>query len=115
MLIPSHDKLFPVLLNQIVQRTQLLAAETARRREFDWFEPENFWHAGTLWSCANARKSSYERMVQPSGQRLIDLGGTAATRKLADVKPLETSLPFEPAAMSTCGFMDRGSGSKSRT
>ena len=44
----------------------------------------------------NDAVGSYERMVQPSGQRLIDLGGTAATRELADLKPLEASLRLAP-------------------
>jgi DNA recombination protein RmuC len=47
-------------------------------------------------SAFNDAVGSYERMVQPSGQRLIDLGGTAATRELAGVKPLETSLRLAP-------------------
>jgi DNA recombination protein RmuC len=47
-------------------------------------------------SAFNEAVGSYERMVQPSGQRLIDLGGTAAPRELAEVKPLEASLRLAP-------------------
>ena len=47
-------------------------------------------------SAFNDAVGSYERMVQPSGQRLIDLGGTSATRELAEVKPLEASLRLAP-------------------
>ena len=48
-------------------------------------------------SAFNDAVGSYERMVQPSGQRLLELGGTAAARELADVPPLETSLRLAPA------------------
>jgi DNA recombination protein RmuC len=44
----------------------------------------------------NDAVSSYQSRVVPSGDRLIDLGGTAANRPLAEVKPLETSLRLAP-------------------
>jgi DNA recombination protein RmuC len=44
----------------------------------------------------NEAVGSYERMVQPSGQRLIDLGGTAVTRELPEVKPIEGTLRLAP-------------------
>jgi DNA recombination protein RmuC len=47
-------------------------------------------------SAFNEAVGSYERMVQPSGQRLLELGGTAAARELAEVAPLETSLRLAP-------------------
>ncbi len=47
-------------------------------------------------SAFNDAVGSYERMVQPSGQRLLELGGTTATRELAEVKPLETALRLAP-------------------
>jgi DNA recombination protein RmuC len=47
-------------------------------------------------SAFNDAVGSYERMVQPSGQRLLELGGTAASRELAEVAPLETSLRLAP-------------------
>jgi DNA recombination protein RmuC len=47
-------------------------------------------------SAFNDAVGSYERMVQPSGQRLLELGGTAAERELAELKPLETSLRLAP-------------------
>ena len=43
-------------------------------------------------SAFNDAVGSYERMVRPSGERLLELGGTAAARELADVPPLQTSL-----------------------
>jgi DNA recombination protein RmuC len=47
-------------------------------------------------SAFNEAVGSYERMVQPSGQRLIDLGGTAVTRELPEVKPIEGTLRLAP-------------------
>lgn len=45
----------------------------------------------------NDAVSSYQSRVLPSGERLIDLGGTAANRPLAEVKPLETALRLAPS------------------
>jgi hypothetical protein len=47
-------------------------------------------------SAFNDAVGSYERMVQPSGQRLLELGGTAAERELAELKPLDASLRLAP-------------------
>jgi DNA recombination protein RmuC len=47
-------------------------------------------------SAFNDAVGSYERMVQPSGARLLELGGTAATRELAEIAPLEASLRLAP-------------------
>jgi DNA recombination protein RmuC len=47
-------------------------------------------------SAFNDAVGSYERMVQPSGQRLLELGGTAAARELAEIAPLETTLRLAP-------------------
>ena len=44
----------------------------------------------------NDAVGSYERMVQPSGQRLLELGGTSAERELAELKPLEATLRLAP-------------------
>jgi DNA recombination protein RmuC len=44
----------------------------------------------------NDAVGSYERMVQPSGQRLIELGGTDAGREFNEVKPIETALRLPP-------------------
>jgi DNA recombination protein RmuC len=44
----------------------------------------------------NEAVGSYERMVVPSGQRLIALGGTDAGKELNEVKPIETSLRLTP-------------------
>jgi len=48
----------------------------------------------------NEAVGSYERMVVPSGQRLIALGGTDAGKEFNEVKPIETALrpPPEPGA-----------------
>ena len=40
----------------------------------------------------NDAVGSYERMVRPSGERLLKLGGMDAGKELAEVPPLETSL-----------------------
>jgi len=47
-------------------------------------------------SAFNEAVGSYERMVRPSGQHLLELGGTDAQRELADVARLETSLRLAP-------------------
>ncbi len=39
---------------------------------------------------------SYERMVRPSGERLVRLGGGVESKTLADIKPLDTSLRLPP-------------------
>ena len=43
----------------------------------------------------NDAVGSYERMVRPSGERLLKLGGTDAGKELAEVQPLETALRIE--------------------
>ncbi|MEK0451051.1 MAG: hypothetical protein RL088_3319 [Verrucomicrobiota bacterium] len=40
----------------------------------------------------NDAVGSYERMVRPSGERLLKLGGADGGKEIAEVKPLETSL-----------------------
>lgn len=40
----------------------------------------------------NDAVGSYERMVRPSGEKLLKLGGGAAVKDLAEIKPLETTL-----------------------
>jgi len=40
----------------------------------------------------NDAVGSYERMVRPSGERLLTLGGKDAGKELAEVQPLEASL-----------------------
>jgi DNA recombination protein RmuC len=47
-------------------------------------------------SAFNEAVSSYQSRVQPSGQRLLELGGVAAPKELADVPQLETSLRLVP-------------------
>ena len=47
-------------------------------------------------SAFNDAVGSYERMVRPSGERLLELGGTAATRPLPEIQTLETSLRLAP-------------------
>lgn len=44
----------------------------------------------------NDAVGSYERMVLPSGQRLIELGGTTAAKELSDVRPLDATLRLAP-------------------
>jgi DNA recombination protein RmuC len=44
----------------------------------------------------NDAVGSYERMVLPSGQRLLELGGTTAAKELAEVRPLDTTLRLAP-------------------
>ena len=46
-------------------------------------------------SAFNDAVGSYERMVRPSGERLLKLGGTDAGKELAEVLPLETALRIE--------------------
>ena len=43
----------------------------------------------------NDAVGSYERMVRPSGERLLKLGGTDAGKALAEVPPPEASLRME--------------------
>ena len=44
----------------------------------------------------NEAVGSYERMVVPSGTRLLALGGTDAGKELTEVKPIETALRLPP-------------------
>jgi DNA recombination protein RmuC len=37
---------------------------------------------------------SYQRMVRPSGEKLVKLGGGGAAKELADIKPLDATLRF---------------------
>ena len=46
----------------------------------------------------NDAVGSYERMVRPSGEKLLKLGGGAAGKELADVQPLELTLRLPPQA-----------------
>jgi DNA recombination protein RmuC len=48
-------------------------------------------------SAYNDAVGSYERMVRPSGERVLELGGTSAGKELAEVPPLETALRLAPA------------------
>ena len=49
-------------------------------------------------SAFNEAVGSYERMVVPSGTRLLALGGTDAGKELTEVKPIETALRLPPTA-----------------
>jgi len=44
----------------------------------------------------NDAVGSYERMVRPSGEKLLKLGGGAGGRALADVEPLDATLRLPP-------------------
>ena len=44
----------------------------------------------------NDAVGSYERMVRPTGEKLLKLGGGATDRELADVQPLEPGLRLPP-------------------
>ncbi|MGD0411467.1 MAG: DNA recombination protein RmuC [Verrucomicrobiota bacterium] len=44
----------------------------------------------------NDAVGSYERMVRPSGERLLKLGGNAAAKGLADIQPLDATLRLPP-------------------
>jgi DNA recombination protein RmuC len=44
----------------------------------------------------NDAVGSYERMVRPSGDRLLKLGGNAAAKGLADIQPLDATLRLPP-------------------
>jgi DNA recombination protein RmuC len=46
----------------------------------------------------NDAVGSYERMVRPSGERLLKLGGNAAAKELADIQPLDATLRLPPPA-----------------
>lgn len=48
-------------------------------------------------SAFNEAVASYESRVKPSGERLLQLGGTPAVEELANVQPLQTSLRLAPA------------------
>jgi DNA recombination protein RmuC len=45
----------------------------------------------------NDAVGSYERMVRPSGERLLKLGGNAAAKGLPDVQPLDATLRLPPS------------------
>jgi DNA recombination protein RmuC len=45
----------------------------------------------------NDAVGSYERMVRPSGEKLLKLGGGAGGKALAEVEPLEATLRLPPA------------------
>jgi len=51
-------------------------------------------------SAFNDAVGSYERMVRPSGERLLQLGGTTADKDLAEVQPLEASLRLPTSSQS---------------
>ena len=44
----------------------------------------------------NDAVGSYERMVRPSGERLLKLGGNAAAKALPDIQPLDATLRLPP-------------------
>jgi DNA recombination protein RmuC len=44
----------------------------------------------------NDAVGSYERMVRPSGERLLKLGGNAGARGLPDIQPLDATLRLPP-------------------
>jgi DNA recombination protein RmuC len=44
----------------------------------------------------NDAVGSYERMVRPSGERLTNLGGSAAGKELADVQPVQAMFRLPP-------------------
>lgn len=45
----------------------------------------------------NDAVGSYERMVRPSGEKLLKLGGTVSGKELADVQPIEGTLRLPPS------------------
>jgi len=49
-------------------------------------------------SAFNDAVGSYERMVKPSGERLLKLGTTASGKELADIQPLDATLRLPPTA-----------------
>ena len=49
----------------------------------------------------NDAVGSYERMVRPSGERLSKLGGNAAAKELADIRPLDATLRLPPPGIQT--------------
>jgi DNA recombination protein RmuC len=49
-------------------------------------------------SAFNDAVSSYERMVRPSGERLVELGGGAPGKELAKIEMLEGTLRLPPVA-----------------
>jgi hypothetical protein len=44
----------------------------------------------------NDAVGSYERMVRPSGDRLLKLSGNAAPKPLPDIQPLDATLRLPP-------------------
>ena len=51
----------------------------------------------------NDAAGSYDRMVRPSGERLLKLGGNASSKPLADVQPLEMKLRLPEEAKKAEG------------
>jgi DNA anti-recombination protein RmuC len=47
----------------------------------------------------NDAVGSYERMVRPSGERLLKLGGNTAAKELADIQPLDATLRLPPSGI----------------
>lgn len=45
----------------------------------------------------NKAASSYQSRVRPAGEKLTELGGTAAGKELADIQPLDGTLRLPPA------------------
>ncbi len=45
----------------------------------------------------NDAVGSYDRMVRPSGEKLLKLGGGAAVKELAEIPPLDTTLRLPPS------------------
>jgi DNA recombination protein RmuC len=48
-------------------------------------------------SSFNDAVGSYERMVRPSGEKLLKLGGGAAVKDLPEIKPLDATLRLPPS------------------
>jgi DNA recombination protein RmuC len=61
----------------------------------------------------NDAVGSYERMVRPSGERLLKLSGGMAGRELADVLPLDAPLRLAPASPNTPRSTEAGAPSES--
>ena len=49
-------------------------------------------------SAFNDAAASFQTRVRPQGERLVELGGGAASKELADVQPLDSTLRLPPAA-----------------
>jgi DNA recombination protein RmuC len=48
-------------------------------------------------SAFDAAVGSYQRMVRPSGEKLLKLGGSSAAKELADIEPLDATLRLPSA------------------